>query len=352
MKKLLYSSIILGAAVFAFGIQGNNVLTVKAEDVVSTESVNEPASEKVEPKENIESDKKVEEQGVNSDNTNALGEEKPDDPSKTGTAEESSGIDVNTIPVLAPKTGNRINVSDGSNPLIYIKPREDKIAGLSNTEDPANKGDLMVPYTYHGNAAIFEIEDGKIVLDDRSETGYKEREFDDVYVNDPDIRSNSGKFTEDIYGVSSGNQATKKEKLIEALKQEAFFFMERRNHGYSNEAELNSYKDAFNKKLGEIQALNDDGTPVVKTPVTGTTTVSHSHHTSTRTQSNVQDNETLPLVVVAIRQAKLYTTDGRAVTDRGLSDSSVWMVDKVATINGQKMYRISADEWVAANDVI
>jgi len=336
MKKLLYSSVILGAAVFALGIQGNNALTVKAEDVVSAEPANEPASEKVEPKEDID----------------VPVEEKSDVPSKIEVSQNNSDIDVDTVPALAPKTGNRVNVSDGSNPLIYIKPREDKIAGLSNTEDPANKGDLMVPYTYHGNAAIFEIEDGKIALDDSKETGYKERDFDDVYVNDPDIRSKSGAFTEIIYGISSGNQVTKKEKLIEALKQEAFFFMERRNHGYSNEAELNSYEDAFNKKLDEIKSLNDDGTPVVKTPVTETTTISHSHHTSTKAQNHDQDDEKLPLVIVATRQAQLYTADGQTVTDRGLSDSSVWMADKVATINGQKMYRISANEWVAASDVI
>jgi len=345
MKKLLYSSIILGAGLFAFGIQGNNVLTVKAEDVVSAEPVNEPASEKInessEPEQvTINHQEQQENQVV----------------SKDDDSEAIKKDTVSPVTVLDSKTGNRINVSDGENPLVQVRPTDEKIKqlDLKNVEDPANDGDLLVPYTYHGNGAVYVLDDnGQPIPDSDSLTGYKVNRSEDIYIKEDKITDVSSEFTGEVYGViDDKTPVTKKEKMLAALKREGAFYMEFRNHGYSTKAELVAYKKAFENKLGEIQALNDDGTPVVKTPVTETTTVSHSHHTSTKTQSNVQDNEALPLVVIAIRQAQLYTSDGKSVTDRGLSDSSVWMVDKVATINGQKMYRISANEWVAANDVI
>lgn len=242
MKKLLYSSIILGAGLFAFGIQGNNVLTVKAAEEVSAETTNNSTETTPEPAV-VKADENQKED-VYSDNP-----------------EKNSTVDINEIPTLDSKTNNRDNISDGTNPLIQINPREDKIDGLSNVDDPASKGDLMVPYVYHGNAAVYKTNDGKLIPDDKSDTGYVMNDFSDIYTNeDANLRGNTGTFTDGIYGIDSGNQETKKGKMIEALKKEAFFFMEFRNHGYSTTSEFNTYKDAFDTKLAELQALNDDGT--------------------------------------------------------------------------------------------
>lgn len=50
-------------------------------------------------------------------------------------------------------------------------------------------------------------------------------------------------------------------------------------------------------------------------------------------------------------QAQLYTATGEIVKNRALAGNTAWYSDRVATINGQKMYRVSTNEWVAANDI-
>ncbi|GAQ02618.1 hypothetical protein NBRC111452_2463 [Companilactobacillus farciminis] len=50
-------------------------------------------------------------------------------------------------------------------------------------------------------------------------------------------------------------------------------------------------------------------------------------------------------------QAQLYTATGEIVKNRALAKNTAWYTDRVATINGQKMYRVSTNEWVAANDI-
>lgn len=370
MKKLLYSSIILGAGLFAFGIQGNNVLTVKAADEVSAEGADGVSSDKTENHESVE---KVDSQLVKEDTNESSKEESQEKFSQDSVL--VSNDEENPVNPQQVAT-NRINKTKDGIPYIEIRPTDEAIQKaveqdpnkpLANVDDPAYEGDLLVPYTYHGNGAVYILDENgqpkPIASKDNDNsigpwTGYEIRKDRDVYKNEPeDIFNVSGEFTGIVYGINPGKEISKKEKLLASLKREGAFFMQYRNYGYSTFDELNTYIDAFNAKLSEIKALNDDGTPVVKTPViettpiTGTTTVSH-HHSSSTTQSHAQANEKLPLVVVAIRQAKLYSADGTEVTDRGLSDASVWMVDKVSTINGQKMYRISANEWVAESDVI
>lgn len=51
------------------------------------------------------------------------------------------------------------------------------------------------------------------------------------------------------------------------------------------------------------------------------------------------------------KQASLYTSTGKAVTNRALAKNTPWYTDRSATINGVKMYRVATDEWVAASDV-
>ncbi|WP_119326586.1 SLAP domain-containing protein [Companilactobacillus musae] len=51
------------------------------------------------------------------------------------------------------------------------------------------------------------------------------------------------------------------------------------------------------------------------------------------------------------KQASLYTSTGKAVTNRALAKNTPWYSDRSATINGVKMYRVATDEWVAASDV-
>lgn len=56
-------------------------------------------------------------------------------------------------------------------------------------------------------------------------------------------------------------------------------------------------------------------------------------------------------VVDTSRQAGLYTSTGKAITNRGLAANTPWYTDQSATINGQKMYRVATDEWVASSDI-
>lgn len=47
----------------------------------------------------------------------------------------------------------------------------------------------------------------------------------------------------------------------------------------------------------------------------------------------------------------LYKADGSLISNRGLGSGSNWKTDKMATINGVKMYRVATDEWVPATSV-
>lgn len=51
------------------------------------------------------------------------------------------------------------------------------------------------------------------------------------------------------------------------------------------------------------------------------------------------------------RQAKLYTSAGKEITDRALSPNTAWYTDRVATINGLHMRRVATDEWVSFDDL-
>lgn len=55
--------------------------------------------------------------------------------------------------------------------------------------------------------------------------------------------------------------------------------------------------------------------------------------------------------VVTKNQARLFTADGQAVTNRALAKNSAWHTDKSATINGETMYRVATNEWVRVADV-
>ncbi|GEO79127.1 SLAP domain-containing protein [Companilactobacillus mindensis] len=47
----------------------------------------------------------------------------------------------------------------------------------------------------------------------------------------------------------------------------------------------------------------------------------------------------------------LYTSEGKMVGNRALSKNSSWYSDKIATINGEKMYRVATNEWIKASDI-
>ncbi|KRN97748.1 hypothetical protein [Companilactobacillus kimchiensis] len=48
----------------------------------------------------------------------------------------------------------------------------------------------------------------------------------------------------------------------------------------------------------------------------------------------------------------LHTLEGKAILDRALGGNTAWYSDRYATINGEKMYRVSTNEWVRAADII
>lgn len=47
----------------------------------------------------------------------------------------------------------------------------------------------------------------------------------------------------------------------------------------------------------------------------------------------------------------LYNTDNEVIDHRALAANSHWQVDKVRTVNGEKQYRVSTNEWIHASDV-
>lgn len=48
--------------------------------------------------------------------------------------------------------------------------------------------------------------------------------------------------------------------------------------------------------------------------------------------------------------SSLYTSTGKKVTNRALAAHTGWYTDRMATINGQIMYRIATDEWISISD--
>ena len=48
---------------------------------------------------------------------------------------------------------------------------------------------------------------------------------------------------------------------------------------------------------------------------------------------------------------KLFDSKGNIVSNRGLAAGTKWMTDKVALIQGEKMYRVATNEWLKVSDV-
>ncbi|WP_338215225.1 SLAP domain-containing protein [Companilactobacillus muriivasis] len=61
--------------------------------------------------------------------------------------------------------------------------------------------------------------------------------------------------------------------------------------------------------------------------------------------------ESLNSAVTTKNQARLYSADGKLVSDRALAPNTAWRTDRKATINGKTMYRVATNEWVAAADL-
>ncbi|KRO00121.1 CAP domain-containing protein [Companilactobacillus kimchiensis] len=54
--------------------------------------------------------------------------------------------------------------------------------------------------------------------------------------------------------------------------------------------------------------------------------------------------------VTATNMARLYTSEGTLITNRALAPNSAWLVGKTISINGNKLYQVSTDEYLKAND--
>ena len=48
---------------------------------------------------------------------------------------------------------------------------------------------------------------------------------------------------------------------------------------------------------------------------------------------------------------RLYTLEGKMITNRALGTNSQWYTDQYAIVKGEKMYRVATNEWVRASDV-
>ncbi|WP_057879950.1 hypothetical protein [Companilactobacillus kimchiensis] len=396
MKKSLYTSIILGVAILGLGTQITSLTTVRA-----AEEVNESQSQKVvsEAKGNAEvSDVNVvstpvESSEEKSDDTESQEEpqatESQEEPQATESQEEPQATetiettkinekdvsideerfddkaskekqekisDVNVYGQAKDDSGNTSQPRTETK-IIKVRPLNIKLA---NIDDPSDKGDLLVPYKIRGNSAVYVLDENNNPIEDSSnETGYKMRFSGDVYKDD-NLHNISDPYMGEIYSaggdLEKAPQTSKVKKLLSLVK-EAKFFMEFRNYGYSNAAELTQYINDYHDVYARLNALGDDGNPISKpvkesvndsvnivTPIKSNTTTKSNRHNSYKTVIN-------NLTITTIRRAQLFTEDGKLVNDRCLENNSTWQADKILTINGQKMYRITPTEWVKASDV-
>lgn len=355
MKKNLYKSIILSVAVLGLGAQITSLTTVKA-DEVAVESSESKSGESGDSKPSVV----TEDNGAGNNEQKPQGEEESQSEDATTKSEVEKNDNLNqddkepkdeinqpAVDISSQqKANNRTNVPEEGRPFVEFEPRK---TGLLNTDDPAMKGDLMIPYAYHGNGAVYVLdENNQPIVDDGSETGYKQNRFEDIYAEHDDILKVTPGFTSKVYGVlySHMNPTNKKEELIKNLSTEGAFYLEFRNHGYDSLGDLNTYVNLFNKCLDELNELNDDGTQVVKNVTHHSS--SSNHHTVTESNNITQ---AIDLTIITNKQATLFTEKGDQVTNRGLHNKTIWKADKVSIINNQLMYRISPTEWVAAGDV-
>lgn len=56
-------------------------------------------------------------------------------------------------------------------------------------------------------------------------------------------------------------------------------------------------------------------------------------------------------VITTNKQTTLYNSKGERITNRVLGTDTAWRTDRTAQINGQTMYRVATNEWLAAKDV-
>ncbi|GEO48435.1 SLAP domain-containing protein [Companilactobacillus kimchii] len=56
-------------------------------------------------------------------------------------------------------------------------------------------------------------------------------------------------------------------------------------------------------------------------------------------------------VIRTDKQTTLYNSKGEKITNRVLGADTAWRTDRTAQINGQTMYRVATNEWLAAKDV-
>lgn len=395
MKKSLSKAIFFSAAILGLGVQVNNLTTVHAagegqQETKSSESsvqqsdepkavVSSPTNEgqdvdgsndaedsnntgdsnKAEQPENSQGSEESSDTGVienikdpeakNQEDNNKL--EESDQPQSVDPEELTDDLTVITpekiTPVVVSKTNNRTNVSEDGKIYLEIKP----LKPVEHTDDPAQYGNLFVPYVYHGNSSVYELDENNNPIEDpTSDTGYKMKSFADIYGKDyveaTNLGTIAGNYTGTIYSATNGfdanNPVNKKQEMLVALQNEGAFFMKTENHGYDSLEDLETYIKNYQIAYENIiSKYNDDGTL--------RQTGSSNNHNSVNIESS--NSENLELTVTTIKQATLYTLEGEVVGNRALIKDSTWRVDKVAMINGQKMYRVTPTEWVSAKDV-
>lgn len=65
-----------------------------------------------------------------------------------------------------------------------------------------------------------------------------------------------------------------------------------------------------------------------------------------------QNNAKAATVATVTKQtvARLYTSDGTLITNRGLAPNTPWAVGQIITVNGEKMYQVATNEYLKAAD--
>lgn len=312
-KKSFYRSIFLSAVLLALGIQITNTTEAKADSevtaVASTETSQVPVVT-VEP---------------------------------TGGKQESadfSDSDTQTESFVPQETPEEKNI-DGNQGDTFESTNK-------NGNDKELVTDVMIPHIKHDAKQV------QIVDADGNLTGTVPAH--EIYDGNT-VQAASG-YTDDIYSIRYGvlnveNPTPKVAKLI-LLTEQAMTYLKPENYGYANILELNDYFQKYQNLYDTINAYDDNGEPIK--PVAPASHHSSSNQTLIDSISELNNKgsknmEEVNMTVTANKKATLYTEKGDAVTNRGVQEDSTWHVDKIATINGKKMYRITDTEWIADEDV-
>lgn len=300
MKKSLYVSIALGIAALSVGTLNNT--TVKADEVT------------------------VEENASVEQTTKDVQETNGQEPGNDGTTLNING------------DGQKVSdVDSEANDDVTQKPSKDV-----KIEEPSKEDNQDLKKTVDAGDAQEETEEPA-----------KENTWNASDDLDDESRLVSSGYTAELWSrwgsIKYGRSQTSKNLKLTSMLEAGIDFIKIQDPktgriNYHNRQVLDDFIAGFEAEYAKAVALDEyDYGNVI--PVTH-----HSNH-SNFNSIPAKTTDTVDLNITTIKQARLYNEDGKVVKSREAAKKSSWHADKFKMINGQKMYRISENEWISADDV-